>query len=126
MSKKPSAEIAAPQEQAEEALDYRRQGYSYAQIAGAMQIPVDRAVSLVADAVRAVKIEPSDRLLTLDIERVELMLASVFPGAAEGDINAINTVLRLMDKREQLQKRTEQPIQTGPVLRLDPWNHNGS
>ena len=96
-------EISNRQELAAEALDYRRQGYSYAAISECMNMPKGEILVLVTEAASALVFENPAHTKAIDIERIELMLTSVFQNAVGGDIGAINMALKLIERRRQLQ-----------------------
>jgi hypothetical protein len=102
---KPRAELAA------DALDYRRQGHGYREIAEQMGLPVPDVIALVQEAVQGlgIDLDPSTAA-TLDVERIELMMAGVFQDAAGGDINAQAMVLRLMGERQRLEAKRKPSI----------------
>jgi len=79
-----------------EALDYRKQGYSYHAIAESMGISVAYAHKLVITALAEVVQEPATDLIRMQIERCQDMLATFFPSAIKGDDKASATVLSLI------------------------------
>ena len=93
------------------ALELAQQGWSYAAIAEALTTEFSdkygktsktRAFQLVKDALdEAIETrkEEGERVLALELIRLNEMTTGVFPNAVTGDTNAISTVLALMDRR---------------------------
>jgi hypothetical protein len=102
-----------------EALEYRRQGYSYDRIGQTMRISTPYAHELVLRGMDMVIQEPAEVVLQMELARLDAMMASVYTRAVEGDKEAINTVLKIMDRRQRLlgldklQAKTESQIPSG-------------
>lgn len=89
----------------EEAFDYRRQGATYFDISQAMGVTVKEAIRLVSEHLKS-RGEDHPRITkTLDLERVELMLNSIFQVASTGDIETQKQVLHLMEIRDRLERK---------------------
>ena len=94
--------IAATVKSAErraEALAYRRQGYTYDEIGEAMDCSKQNAHKLVHRALSEMLWENVDQVRTLELARLDAMLAGLWPGAIAGDGHAVDGVLKLMDRR---------------------------
>lgn len=82
------------------ALELRRQGKSFPEIARELGYRgVASAYDAVMGALRATLREPAEQVRALELERLDIMLNAVWPAALEGDIAAQQQVLRLMDRR---------------------------
>ena len=82
------------------ALELRREGKSFPQIARELGYrSVAGAYDSVMGALRETVREPAEQVRALELERIDLMFAAVWPTALEGHIAAQQQVLRLMDRR---------------------------
>lgn len=97
---KPSA-IKTAQRQAE-AMGFRLQGYTYEQISEAMKCSRTYAYKLVAEGLAAIPVENAEELRRIESERLDRMQTAFFSNATEGDLNAANMVLRIMERRARL------------------------
>lgn len=97
-----SPAVVALQEKRAEALEYRKQGYSYPQIAAAMSIGVTTAFEYVDYAIKAITQEAAHEVLKMELERLNDFQAATFASAAEGDIPSIDVNLRISDRRARL------------------------
>lgn len=84
------------------ALDYRKQGYSYTEIAKLMKEPMNTVYDLVVEALKAITREPAEQLLELELARVDTLLKGVYKDASKGNDTKIASSVRLMDKRHRL------------------------
>lgn len=82
------------------ALELRKAGASYEQIAEAVGYS-DRAGAhkAVAAAIKNITREPARDVLTLELERLDTMLVGLWPEARRGNAKAIDRVIRIMDRR---------------------------
>ena len=85
-----------------EALEYRRQGHAYHVIGAQMGISAPYAYELVAEGLHLIVAEPARALFKIEMERLNEMMASVYPNAVSGDIKAIETVLHIMERIDRL------------------------
>lgn len=85
-----------------EALEYRKAGVSYRDIAAAMHISVSTAHQYVADALQEITREPAEQVLTLELDRYDQLLMGIFTAAASGDTFAIDRALAIMARIEKL------------------------
>jgi hypothetical protein len=67
------------QERIAEALDYRRQGFTYQQISDTMECSVSHAYELVQEGISAIPAEPAKALRTLMLEQCFMVLQQVVP-----------------------------------------------
>ena len=89
-------------------MELRAEGKSYRRIARQMQQEGDTSIDesgAYRALVRALKkyrtemAEMADDVRSLELERLDLMLAAIWADAEAGNTKAIETVLRLMDRR---------------------------
>jgi hypothetical protein len=87
------------------ALDLRRAGHSYAQISGRLGISKSSAHQLVQagleDSRRQISAS-ADELRSEELARLDGMLAKVYPKAARGDVQAVDRVLKIAERRARL------------------------
>ncbi len=87
-----------------EALELREIGHSYEAIAKELGISRTYAFELVDEALSEITREPAERVLQVELKRLDRMQAGVYTAAVEGDQNAIVTNIRLMEHRAKLEK----------------------
>lgn len=97
-----SAKRIAHQEKVAEALEYRRQGHSYPMIAKQMGHSAGYCYELVAEGLHNITIESATALYTLEMERLNELLASIYAMAAGGDIKSIETCLKIQERIDRL------------------------
>jgi hypothetical protein len=78
----------------------RLQGASNDEIAAELGY-ANRSVTwkLIQSAIREIKREPAEAVLQLELTRLDAMLLGVWSKAKTGDIQAINSALRIMERR---------------------------
>jgi hypothetical protein len=87
------------------ALNLRKQGVTYAHIAEALGISEPRARRIVTFELQRLnqkRSEPAE-VLRLEVERLDGMLAGIWPAAENGDVASIDRVLRIIERRAKLQ-----------------------
>lgn len=85
------------------ALDLRRAGYEYSQIAE--QTGYANASGARKAVQRALKrgfVEPAEDLRTLEADRLDLAHRAVWTSALRGDLKAIDRVVKISDRRSKL------------------------
>jgi hypothetical protein len=92
----------ALQHRRNEALNYRRQGYSFAAIASQMKAPISTVHGWVVEGLNAIPRENAQQVLKMTLEQIEEMLASIYASAAEGDLPAQQAALNLLRERAKL------------------------
>ncbi len=122
------------------AFRLRASGLSYEDIASAMVtdpalggiLPTPYGPKQVRDDVaihlshfRSEIADSLEDVLTLEIERFDTMLASLWPSILEGDTNAINTALRVSERRSRM-LGLDQPIKVDWRIELTTLLTNGS
>ena len=92
-----SAEIAERQRQA---LEMRKAGATYEQIAKALKF-ADRSNvrKAVQSALQAIIKEPAEEVLQLELQRLDAMIVGLWAKAKTGDGQAVDRVLRIMERR---------------------------
>jgi hypothetical protein len=108
------------------ALELRKSGATYDQIAQVIGYSdASGASKAVQRALQAVIQEPAKEVLTINMERLNHMLLTVWPKINAGDERAIDTGLRIMDKidrlmgTEQAQQIEHKHVHAGAVLVVD-------
>lgn len=89
----------------EKALDLRKAGASYRKIAKAMDCSVAQSHKLVARAMKRLVERCSDgaeKVRVLELERLDDMLMGLWPNANRGNAQAVEKVLKIMERRAKL------------------------
>lgn len=99
-SAKRDARAAEHAEQQRKALELRKAGASYDQIASQLKVS-NRSVAwkLVKTAIDDIIREPAEEVLQLELARLDAMLLGVWTDAKGGNAAAIDRALRIMDRR---------------------------
>ena len=85
------------------ALDLRKAGLSYEQIAHRLDYRTTRgAYGAVMAALQRSALEPADEVRMLEMERLNRLLLAVWPKAIEGEERAIDRALKIMEQRAKL------------------------
>jgi hypothetical protein len=104
-SNKTSARKALMLERQVKALELRRMGKGYIEIAAALGIGKSQAHRLVQaglqDAKAQIDAEASE-LKAEEISRLDAMLAGLWPAARKGEVTAIDRVLKIMERRSKM------------------------
>jgi hypothetical protein len=94
--------IAAIERQVK-ALEYRKMGLNYAQIATKLEMASHQvAWNTVNSALRRMLQEPADSVRRIELERLDAMFVVPYGNALRGDMQAIDTCLKLMQRRAKL------------------------
>jgi hypothetical protein len=83
----------------EQALKLRLAGASYQAICDKLDISRTQAFRDVTDAIAEFKREPAQAVLDMELHRLDQMLLGLWRDAITGDIKAVGTALRIMDRR---------------------------
>lgn len=89
----------------ERALALRRASHSYAQIAQKLGLSKSRAHKLVQiglEDARAQNAAAADDLRAVELSRLDGILAKVYPKATAGDLQAVDRVLKIGERRAKL------------------------
>ncbi len=108
------------------ALALREVGASYRQIAAALEVAPATAYGYVADALAELTREPAESVLQLELSRLDTMMHGVWLAAAKGELQAIDRVLKIMERRAKLtgvdQLAAQKVAQDGRSLpAVDAW-----
>jgi hypothetical protein len=68
-----------------------------------MQVSQSTAFGYIDTALREIVHEPAERLRQLELQRLDEMQRAIFAQACGGDTTAIQTVLKIMDRRARLE-----------------------
>lgn len=85
-----------------QALEYRKDGLDYREIAARLNLSVGGAHKAVQTALRKTIQEPADEVRTLEVTRLDTMLRAIAPQIAAGDHGAIDRALKIMERRAKL------------------------
>lgn len=86
-----------------QALDLRKTGASYPQIARALGYKSPSgAFQAVNAALERVVREPAEEVRALELERLDRLQFAAWPAASQGDVKAIDAILRIMKRRAEL------------------------
>lgn len=86
-----------------QALELRKAGFSYPTIAERLGYASPQAAFKAVDTALKKSIqEPADELRTLEVERLDGMLASLASQVKQGNHSAIDRALRIMERRAKL------------------------
>lgn len=85
------------------ALEYRKIGYTFAQIADALGYATAQGAYLaVHSALARVVREPAEEILKLELERLDALFAKPYQNALAGDLMALNGCLNVMARKAKL------------------------
>lgn len=93
--------IEAVEKQAE-ALEYRKMGYSYAQIGEQLEVTPQGAAYMIESALKRTLQEPADVVRQLELGRLDAMFAPVYSQATQGNLMALAGCLNIMSRRAKL------------------------
>lgn len=95
--------IKAVEEKQLQALEYRKMGYTYAQIAEAIGMNSAQAAHYaIMSALTRIIREPAEDVLKLDLERLDALFSKPYQNALQGDLMALNVCLGIMARRAKL------------------------
>jgi hypothetical protein len=87
------------------AVDMRRKSISYESIAHTMSITLREARALVAEAIAEIETETREdasEVIALELARLDEMATATYPLALEGDLKAVDAMIKIMDRRAKL------------------------
>lgn len=94
--------IEAVEKQAQ-ALQYRKMGLNYGQIAAKLNMPSHQAAWAACDAaMKKMLREPADTVRKLELDRLDAMFIVPYGNALRGDMSAVAVVLHIMQRRAKL------------------------
>lgn len=97
-----TAADAAAARRAARALELRLAGATYRDIAEALDIAVSTAHADVAHALADIPRAEADALRALECRRLDALQAACWGPALDGDLAAVDRVLRIIDRRARL------------------------
>ena len=105
-----------------QALELRTAGVTYTVIAERLGYSNESgAYKAVQRALTSTLQEPADELRTLETQRLDRMLAAVWEDATEGDVRAVDRVLRIIDQRAKLLGLNTTPNSDLGLPAVDEW-----
>ena len=106
----------------EKCLELRSAGLSFREIARELKVAPATAYKAVARGLAAVNAgcrEQAQELRTLEALRLDQMQAALWEQATDGDVRAIDRVLRIMERRARL-LGLDEPERRETNLKIDP------
>ena len=92
-----------PKERQAKALELRKAGMTYQQIADALGYGSHSAAQkAIQSGLKAIIREPAEDLRTLELERLDKMLASHWPAVLKGHVRSTEVAIRIMERRAAL------------------------
>ena len=86
----------------DQALKLRARGKVYREIAEEMGIGQTTAYEYVQDAMAEIPRESAEIVFNIDLDRLDKALEALWPAVLEGDVKAIEAMLKIHDKRVRL------------------------
>lgn len=130
-SPKTSRRAAQARERMKQALELRKAGATYDQIAQRLGYAASGAAyTAVATAIKDITRAPAEELRTLELERLDALMLAVWNKAKAGDYKAVDTVLRIMDRRAKylgldapvrVAASTELSVKDVTIKWMDDW-----
>jgi hypothetical protein len=132
--RKTSPLVIASKERAAKALRLRKEGKTFPVIAKLCGYNhVSSAYDAVRRAIAEITREPAQELLTLELERLDLLWRPHWRPACTGNVRALNACLRIMDRRARLlglyasmkqRRMPREPANGGGGVLVDPGMMN--
>jgi hypothetical protein len=95
--------IAAVEVKQTQALEYRKMGYTYQQIADALGYATAQgAYCAIQSALTRIIREPAEEVLKLELERLDAMFSKPYQNAIGGDLFAVSACLNIMNRKAKL------------------------
>jgi hypothetical protein len=107
-----------------QALELRKAGLAYSGIGEAMGISRNRAYRLVKKALLKIIKEPANEVLTMELSRLDHLLFAVWDKASLGDPIAINSALKIMERRAKLLGLDKGKDAPPVIIDIDGSTHN--
>ena len=88
-----------------EALNLRRTGMSYREIGRNLDVSGKRAYEMVSQAFAELKNDQNstaDEVRSLELERLDKMLESIWPKVEKGDVAALDRAVKIQERRAKL------------------------
>lgn len=74
-------------------------GASYPEIAKTLHISRATAIRYVKHGLKQLYQEPGEAVIKMELDRLDALMSAVWPAAMKGDLNALDRVLRIMERR---------------------------
>lgn len=101
---------------ARKAMEMRRKGMSYYEIAERLGVPESKAAGLAHQAIRAaadmVSRATREEILCLEVERLDALQNAIYDDAMAGDISAVREIRGIIMDRARLQQILDGPAAT--------------
>jgi len=118
-----------------QAMQYRMMGLSYDQIGEKLNINHQTAWNWIDKELKAINIEEAKEVKKLELGRLDAMFIPIYGNAMRGDLQALNGVMQIMNRRAKLlgidapvktESKTEVSATEGvvvinPVMSVDEW-----
>jgi len=85
-----------------EMLDLRVKGYSLRAIADKLGMHHSSVGEAIAAELDAIKREPAEELMKVELERMDAMLVALWPKIQKGDTYSVDSALKVMARRAKL------------------------
>ena len=127
--KKSEARQINIEERRQQALDFRKAGYSYRDIGARLEVSHEQARRDVEAALAALVADTkgsAEQLRQLELERLDMLTKALEPMAAVGNPGAVNSFLRVMERRAKLlglDKPQAVDVTTGGDKLVLVWNN---
>lgn len=115
-----AVQIAAAERRAK-ALELRKAGLTYEQIGQTLGVTTRRAGYIVKDALEALTREPAQAVIDLELARLDSMVRGLWADARAGDVQAVDRVVRIMDRRARYLGLDHVPGQERDTSALDDF-----
>jgi len=104
-------------ERQRKALELRKAGATYQQIADALGYKSQSsAYKVISQALEEIVREPAEELLAVQRERLNHMLTVLWPEVQRGNLQAMDRALKIMSQQDALEGFTQRSSQTNNVL----------
>lgn len=87
---------------ANDCVRLRRTGWSVEHIAKVVQVPIEKVEDFIKDHIATYNPETAEQLRTLEGQRLDRLQRAVWARAMEGDLKAVDRVLRIINTRCEL------------------------
>jgi hypothetical protein len=85
-----------------DALNLRKAGASFREIAATLGVSVSRAYLYVSEEMAAATHEAAEDLLSLELHRLDTMQMALWPAVRQGDVQAVNAARAIIELRARL------------------------
>jgi|GEM_PF-4126515 len=99
---KTAPSVLEVQKKRADALAFRLMGHTFEVIGEQIGVTTQRAHQLVLEALNDTLTEPAEELRSLEVSRLDQMMTGVYSAAVLGDTKAIDSVLKIQERRAKL------------------------